>query len=490
MCRKRSSHPRIAAALCVLMPLAWLGPLMAQSPAISTDIHALAYHPRANVERASTTAPAAGRDDARVYTLDQLLDIALNTSPDARQAQEKYVQAMLATKLVRSEYSPNVDVKVVGGLQETPLAIPQTVSPRGYFISNTRELVPTLELKWLLFDFGRRSGQLAEANSNALAAESGALGTQEKLVFDVTKAFFELVAAQGHVRAIGKTVTSAELTEQAVNDQRQHGRATVVDVAEAARHTATVRLAMVKAEGAQRTAFASLVAAVGLPSDAVFDIAADAADASTAHVDDDVGKLIEKAMDTRPDIEAAKNKVDAAQAKIRTAHAAYRPTISMTAQVFQNAGEISSDGSPYSSIDRTGGAIFFALELPIWDGGMRSTNVALAVSQESEAEDEFTAAKNTASKQVVQAYNEFKTSQEEQVQALALRQAADTAYQASLASYKRGLTTLTDLTSSEANLAQAQAEQEDADADVHIARAALALSMGINTPAQRTPTHP
>jgi outer membrane protein TolC len=413
----------------------------------------------------------------RVYTLPYLLSIALDISPTRRRVNQETLQANLAIDLAKARYSPQVDVKALGGVQRTPLAVPSNVSPKGYFVSSTQEVFPTLELKWLLFDFGRRKGQVEEARHNASAAQSGLLGTEEKLVFDVSEAYFEAASAKGQARAAGKALEAAQLAEQAVADQQRHGRANVVQLAEAQRQTAASRLALTKANGSANTSFATLVSTIGLPPETRFQIATPEDETSTETLSP-LRQLIDQAIHDRPDVQAATEKVAASEAKVDTAHAAYKPTISLSAQVFQNIGRISNDGSPYSSIDRTGNAVFVALEWPIFDGGERATNVALAVSQKTAAEDALAEARNIVSRQVVQAYSNLKTSLDNRDQARAYQRASELAYQAALDSYRHGLTSITDLTNSEAVLAQAAAGQEDAGANVDIARAALDLAIG------------
>ncbi|GGA02380.1 TolC family protein [Dyella caseinilytica] len=413
----------------------------------------------------------------RVYTLPELLTIAMDINPGTREVEQEAIQANLAVQLAKTQYSPQLDVKALGGIQHTPAAIPQIVSAKGYFVSSTREVFPSLELKWLLFDFGRRKGQIEEARHNASAAQSGLLGAQEKLVFDVSEAYFEATSAQGQVRAAQKALEAAQLTEQAVADQKKHGRATVVQLAEAQRETAAMHLAVTKTTGAADTAFASLVATIGLPPETRFEVAP-SSEAPAAGTLAPLRELLDEALQSRPDVLAATDKVAASDAKIDTARAAYRPTISLSAQVLQNIGEISSDGSPYSSINRTGNALFVSFDWPLFDGGARATNVSLAVSQKTEAEDALAETKDTASQQVVQAYNNLKTSLDNRNQALAYTHASEVAYQASLDSYRRGLTSVTELTSNEAVLAQAEASQEDANASVSIAQAALNLAIG------------
>jgi outer membrane protein len=413
----------------------------------------------------------------RVYSLSELLTMALDINPKTREVEQESIQANLAIQLAKSAYSPKINVNALGGIQRTPLAIPPTVSAKGYFVSSSREIFPTLELKWLLFDFGRRKGQVEEATHNASAAQSGLLGTQEKLIFDVSEAYFQATSAQGQVRAAQKGLEAAHLTEEAVADQKKHGRATIVQLAEAQRQTAAMQLAVTKANGAAETSFATLVTTIGLPPETHFTLAP-ASEAPAADTLAPLRDMVDEALQSRPDVLAAMEKVAASDAKVDTARAAYRPTISLSTQVFQNIGEISSDGSPYSSINRTGDALFVSFEWPLFDGGERATNVALAVSQKAAAEDALAEAKNSASQQVVEAYDNLKTSVDNRNQALAYTHASEVAYQAALDSYRRGLASITELTSNEAVLAQAEASQEDANANVSIAQAALDLAIG------------
>lgn len=449
-------------------------------------VTAIALAIAAPLARAQTVAaawthpsPLVGQTEGqRIYTLEQLLGLALSINPKNWGVEEQAKQARLTASLVKSQYAPQVDFKTLAGIQHTPLAIPQTVSPRGYFVSHAREVLPNLELKWLLFDFGRRKGQLQEAQQNALAAEAGLTSEQEKLVFDVSKAYFTASAAQGKVRAASKALQAAQLTEQAVAAQRLHGRATVVQLAEAHRQTAAAQLGLTKTSGDAATAMATLAAVVGLPPAQDFRLAP-AQDSNVVLTQlEPLRALIDQAINARPDILAAQDKVAAAEAAVHTAHAAYRPTIGIQATVFQNIGETSSDGSPYSHINREGNSLFLAFDLPLADGGARATHVSIANSQRDEAEDELADTRNNAIRQVVQSWNDLKTSLDNRRQALDYTHAAEVAYEASLDAYRHGLSSINDLTNDEAALAEAEASQEDADAGVMIARAALALAIG------------
>jgi outer membrane protein len=429
----------------------------------------------------SASAVSATAD--REYSLADLLDIALNNSPQLLAAGEEAEQGRLGTQLAKSRYAPEISLNALGGSQRTPLAIPATVSPAGYFVSSTHELLPSLELKWLLFDFGRRDAQLAAAEHTALAAESTRSRVQEKLIFDVSDAYFRALSAQGRVHAAHKALAAAKLAEQAVQAQRDVGRATVVQLAEVRRQSAAMQLALTKALGAARMSFVTLATTVGLPPDTQFALPARAV-ALDAKPLAPLQTLVDDTLRMRPDIVAAREQLAAADADIDVTRAAYRPTISVAAQVFQNIGAISNNGGPYSAINRTGYGVFVSFKWPLFEGGLRKTNVSLAVSRKRAAQDALDAARNTATREVVQAYDEIETSVAARTQADAYSRAAEIAYQETLESYRQGLGTVTDLANSEAAVAQADADLEDANAEVQIAQAALALATGQPLPAR------
>src|SRR5205807_7253073 len=89
------------------------------------------------------------------------------------------------------------------------------------------------------------------------------------------------------------------------------------------------------------------------------------------------------------------------------------------------------------------------------------------------AHDKLEQVRDAAVQQVVSAYNDLKTSLAAYSAALALRTAAQTAYDAALDAYLHGVGTYTDLANEETSLARADAEREDSHANVFTAAAAL-----------------
>jgi outer membrane protein TolC len=450
-------------------------PAVAQAPASAEQPWAI---PESAVQRAA----ALGNDGISIprkqYDLAALVDLAERENPNTRAAWEVARAAAAGIGLAESAYLPQLSLQAIGGFQHTPLPAPKNLVPAGYFVSDTREVIPALALKWLLFDFGRRDAQLEAAHADSFVANVAFTGAHQKLIFAVSQAYFDLGAARGRLHAAQNAVSTALTTQDATTAQRNNGLATVVAVAQAQRQTAQARYTLAAAEGTEKTARANLIASLGVPAATEIEVGDSSELPLPPAPADSVSKAIDQALAHRPDVIAALGKVDAAEAALKGERRSYYPVIELSGQAFQNVGSLSSDGSRYSSIDRPGQNIFLSFSVPLFDGGLRRNRVNQADAKVREAEEELAAARDSASQQVVRAYNALLTSLAEYEAATVLSEAAHTAYQAALRSYRQGVGTYTDLATEENAVVQGETQVEDARANAHTAAAALALSMG------------
>jgi outer membrane protein len=316
------------------------------------------------------------------------------------------------------------------------------------------------------------------ARADSFVANVAFTGAHQKLIFAVSQAYFDLGAARGKLHAAQKALSTALITQDAATAKQSNGLATVVAVAQAQRQTAQERYTLAAAEGAERNARANLVAALGVPAATEIDVVDSAELPLPPAPADSVSKAVDQALAHRPDVIAALGKVDAAEAALKGERRSYYPTIELAGQAFQNIGSLNSDGGPYSNIDRPGQSLLLSFSVPLFDGGMRRNRISMADAKVHEAEEQLAAARDSASEQVVRAYNGLVTSLAEYDAAVVLSQAAHTAYDAALRSYRQGVGTYTDLATEENALVQGDTQVEDARANAHTAAAALALSMG------------
>src|ERR1700760_786403 len=147
-------------------------------------------------------------DPNRHYDLAALIDLAQRNNPETRDAWERARQAALEVGLSEATYVPQITGEIVAGYQHTPLPIPTSLVPQGFFTADTRELIPTLTAKWLLFDFGQRAGAVDAAKANSFVANVTFTGTHQQLIYAVSRDYFALSAARGRLRVAQQALKS------------------------------------------------------------------------------------------------------------------------------------------------------------------------------------------------------------------------------------------------------------------------------------------
>src|SRR5690606_34919474 len=126
-------------------------------------------------------------------------------------------------------------------------------------------VVPALALEWLIFDFGQRNAITDGARHMSYAANVLFNGAHQKIIHDVTHAYYQYGAARSQVSIAAQALTNGRYIEDAVEQRRKAGLATIVETAQASQQVAQAKLRQVNAEGLEQLAYQALLAAVGLP---------------------------------------------------------------------------------------------------------------------------------------------------------------------------------------------------------------------------------
>src|SRR6202790_2410147 len=328
-------NERATIGLALIASLLIAHPAMAQAPPSAEQPWAI---PESAVRRPKALGNTGFSVPHKQYDLAALVDLAERENPKTREAWEAAREAAAGIGLAESAYLPQLSFQAIGGYQHTPLPMPKSLVPAGYFVSETREVIPALALKWLLFDFGRRDAQLQAARADSFVANVSFTGAHQKLIFDVSQAYFDLGAARGKLHAAQKALSTALTTQDAAVAKQNNGLATVVAVAQAQRQTAQARYTLAAAEGAERTARANLIAALGVPAATEIDVLDSAELPLPSAPADSVSKTVDQALAHRPDVIAALGKVDAAQAALKGERRSYYPVIELAGRAYQNIG--------------------------------------------------------------------------------------------------------------------------------------------------------
>ena len=107
------------------------------------------------------------------YEIDtHLIDLAQRLNPSTRIAWGEAQQAAQAAGMVESTYRPLISASVVGGYMRSDRDSSVHILGREVDVDYDTHLsgaVPSLTLKWLLFDFGKRAALLEAADKLAMA---------------------------------------------------------------------------------------------------------------------------------------------------------------------------------------------------------------------------------------------------------------------------------------------------------------------------------
>ncbi len=424
-------------------------------------------------------------DPQKRYELVELIDLAQRVNPETRVAWEEARRAASAVGLVTSEYFPVLSIAALGGYQSTAFPAPTNVAPDGFFRADMQQIVPVLNLRWLLLDFGRRSNTMDAAKERLLAANLGFNRKHQDVVFRVQRAYYGLTSLGAKIAVAQSAVDSARAVRESTEGQLRQGLATVPDVALARQQEAQAAFDLEDVRSRERDAQVALAESVGvLPTTPI--LVADFATLPPPTVlENTVEDVISRAIETRPDLIAKVAALRAKEAEARRARAAYFPTLSVVGNVGTLAGQVRITGgvkdTGWFSANEPSYGVGLALEWNIFEGGGTRRRVEIAEAERRAAEEQVTAARDRAINEIWKAYTDVRLAVRRLDVAAALLDASEKSYESMLASYRNGLETLINLLAARRELSRARFVELDTKLQLFEASAALAFSTGQST---------
>jgi outer membrane protein len=419
-------------------------------------------------------------DPTKAYELAELIDIAERTNPDTRITWERAREAAFGLGIAEGVHEPMISAKAAAAFQRVPLPLPKTaLAPQGFFVADTQAFLPALTLKWLLFDFGGKEASIDAATQTLAAANFGFNAMHQKVVFDVTRAYYTLSAAQRRVEVAQVAQNQSQVVQDATEARRSRGLSTLPELLQARERTAHAAYELQAATAGEIDARMGLLEAMGVAPTTALRIAGVAGRPLPPLLEATAEALVERALAQRPDLLAKVAVVRAREADVRKAQSEFYPKIVVSGDVGQNIGRVRTTDIPgWARVnDVTYGASVF-IEVPLFDGDVRRNRLGMAKSELRIAEDELELQRDRAARQVVKAYEDIKTALRQREAAAVLLIAAQQSYDAAIDSYRHGLATFVDATNAQTALTKARTADADATSLLYTATAALAFSTG------------
>jgi outer membrane protein len=437
----------------------------------------------ANAALGKVPAPP-GIDPDHAHSLAELIDLAQSSNLLTRTAWNTAREAALAAGIVRSAYLPSLTASVVGGHQ----SLHNNSSAPAVNVNDTEGVVSALALQWLLFDFGERTAVLHAAEQASVISNIGFNAAHQQLIYAVSLAYYAERAARARVETAAHSLENAQRVQLAAEERYAHGVGTVVEVAQARQASAQEQLLKVQAEGVAQDAYLALISAMGISPLTRLKIADLPEHKLPSPDSDSIEHIVADALGRRPDVLAAYAAQQASQENVRAARAEFLPKLFLSATGTYNTGRLNLTAIPpigqqfpgtYNvSGNQFGSTIFLGITVPLYDGGLRAAVLEQARAKADSASLALSHTREEAVRQIVVAENGLRTSLSAYRASTALRQAAETTFEAALAAYRHGVGSITDATVAESELLQAKNASTDTYSAALSAAATLALAVG------------
>jgi len=432
-----------------------------------------------NVLKSAESSPL---DPKKRYSLVELIDMAERTNPETRVAWEAARQSAIRVGLVESAYFPVITLSALGGYQSEAIPAPKTLAPSGFYRVDLEQVLPALKLQWLLIDFGRRRTSWDAAKEGLLASNLSFNRKHQEIIFRVQRAFFGLTSLLSKIGVAQHSLESARAVRESAEAQLRNGLATIAEVSLARQQEAQAAFDLEDVLSTERDAQVALAESVGIPPTTPIQVTDFSDLPPPAALEDSVDKVIDAALENRPDLVAKVAVLRAKEAEVRRARAEYYPTISLRSNFNTLAGQAKITGgvepTGWFSAAEPGYGVGLALEWNLFEGGATRNRVRLAEAERRAAEDEVTAARDRAIREVWKSYTDVKLAVRRLDVAAALVEASQKSFDTTLESYRHGLGSITDLLAARRELTRARFVEVDTKLQLLNASTALAFSTG------------
>jgi outer membrane protein len=427
--------------------------------------------PRAARASDSVARPAVPPDleqRLRRLTLAEVVDLGLRNNALTRLSWANARAAAAAYGSERGAYFPTIDGEVTG----TRL---KTVASQGRSAVTQSVLSPSLNLSFLLFDFGGRSGNVSAARNALLAANYTHNATLQGVVLQIQTAYFEYIANRALLAAQRTTVAEARSNLAAAEERHRVGVATIADVLQARTAASQAELAAETTDGNLQTSRGALALSLGIPANIPYDVDSAAGQAPISVLADSVDALIAGAIEARPDLAAARAEFEASRSQVSATRANRLPSL-----VLNGTG-----GRTYTTSLPQGGnnyTVSLGLRIPLFAGFSRIYDERQAAAQADAASARADLLGQQVVFQVFSSYHSLQTAARRVRTADDLIASAGQSSDVALGRYKAGVGSVLDLLSAQTALADARAQQVLARLEWNTSLAQLAHDAGILDP--------
>ncbi|WP_457265866.1 efflux transporter outer membrane subunit [Pseudomonas sp. P5_C3] len=361
--------------------------------------------------------------------LRRLVVIALDNNRSLRQTLLDIEQARAQYRIQRADRVPGLNGNAAGNRQRLPADLADNGRAGVASDYQVGLSLPEYELDL----FGRVKSLSDSALQEYLATEDAARAAQIALIAEVSQAYLVHDGAQRRLDLTQQTLISREYSFALISQRRSNGTATALDYQEALGLVEQSRAEQESNLRQKQQAFNALVLLLGT-KDATKSIP-DRLQKEPMLVQDIAPDTTSALIERRPDILAAEHRLQARNADIGAARAAFFPRISLTGSFGTSSAQMSGlfDGGSRSW------SFVPNLSLPLFDAGRNSAGLSLAEARKDSAVAAYEGTIQTAFREVADALAATDTLRREEAARRALANTSSETLKLAKARYEGGI---------------------------------------------------
>jgi len=418
---------------------------------------------------------------AQAETLADALALAYQTNPtlqgqraNQRVTDEGVVQA-------KTGFRPTLNLSADATASRTDFAKPRTVGGVTSDHTDGTGSGASLALQQPLYTGGRANANLTAAEADVLAGREDLRAVEQSVLGNVIQSYVDVRRDQERLRIAQENVTVLNRQLEESKARFEVGEITRTDVAQSEARLASAQASLSSAQAILAASRASYAAVVGQnPTDLAPE------PSLAALLPSSVEQAFELVDRNNPQIQAARYAERAAAARVAVAKSQYRPTVGARAGFDTDATRVDSTGRSFGDYNR-GYTAAITASMPLFTGGLISSQVRAAQERENAASVAVEGAKRSALQQISTAWNNLLASRanlvsnEEQVRATRI------AFEGVRQEQQVGLRTTLDVLNAQLELANAEVALVVARRDEYVASASVLQAMGVLNVANLAP---
>jgi len=316
------------------------------------------------------------------------------------------------------------------------------------------------------------SAKAAERTAEASSYDSKA--DRANLKVQIATSYWNLYQAMEAEQFMQENVDRTALHYKQAQDMLNQGMLTQSDVLSAKVQVSNAQLMLLDAQNTLRLAAVAMNNVLGVPLNTDYRITSAPQTGDTTM--QDIGNLLQDALQRRNEMQSMKLKSRAADAAVAAAWGAYLPQISIVGDFYYQRPNQRYE--PPTDVFNNSWDAGVVISLPIWNWGLTESKVDEARAQREQSDLALKETADAVYLDVTQSYLNFKQAKDKIAVAQTAVNDAEESYRISDQKFKVGLVTNTDLMDAEIALLQAKLNYTQALTGLEIARISLEKATG------------